>query len=406
MRKEDICMDDIYNMFEKSNYKPLINIIKEKKEKLNLSNLQLSNILSIDKTTLDRLLERIEKGDVKSIDFYQILKISQFFNVDIKELSQYYVNSLNSENISQLEKARIGSYVVNRFDLKGLKKIGFIDNVNDIQGIEQRIKSFFNLSSIYSYDDRVGLSLFSRTKRISDDKMRVFWLNCAYYQFEKINNPNDFDKEKLLAIIPKIRPYTRYEENGFKTVIQALYNVGITVILQSYLAKTQVRGATFVVNNKPCIVITDFGKTYATIWFALLHELFHVLYDLEELKTWKFHLTGDNEPELNLFREEYADYFAMEILFSKEKLNFVRSIISSPNLVSKYAEENKIHPSIIYSFYCYEENKKGNDYYPFYQKYFGKPDKLYKQIKTNPYNKETIFEEIESIKRILEPINI
>lgn len=34
MRKEDICMDDIYNMFEKSNYKPLINIIKEKKEKL------------------------------------------------------------------------------------------------------------------------------------------------------------------------------------------------------------------------------------------------------------------------------------------------------------------------------------------------------------------------------------
>lgn len=403
MRNINDHMDDIYKLFGASE-KPLIDIINEKITQLSLTNTQLSNILSIDKTTLDRLLDRIKNGDVKSVDFYQILKISQFFDIGVKEISQYYVSSLNSEHISQLEAAKLGNYITNRFDIKGLKKIGLIDNFNDFKHIEERIKTFFKLKSIYEYDDEVlGLSLFSRTKRSSSDKMRDFWLHCAYYQFDKIGNPNEYDMDKLLAIVPKIRPYTRYEENGFKTVIQALYNIGITVIVQPYLTKTEVRGATFIVNDKPCIVITDFNKSYSTVWFALMHELFHVLYDLEALKTWKYHLTNDQEAELTLFRETYADHFAMEMLFPKDKLNFVRSLIKSPELINRYAEENSIHPSIIYSFFCYDENEKGNNLYPYYTKFFGKPDKLFKQIRTNPYDKESIIEEIKSIKKILEP---
>lgn len=405
MRNNEFNPIDIYKMFDDSKRIPLINIIKEKKEKLGLSNFQLSNILSIDKTTLDRLLDRIEKGETKAIDFYQVLKLSQFFDIDLKELSQYYVSSLHKEDISQLEKIRAGSYIIERFDLKGLKKIGFIDNVNDIKLIEQRIVSFFGLLSIYEYDKEISTPLFSKTKRNSDDKMRSFWINSAICQFKKANNQNEYDKEKLLALIPKIRPYTRYEENGFKTVIQALYNVGITVIVQPYLTKTEVRGATFIVHNKPCIVITDFNKNYATIWFALMHELFHVLYDFEELKIWEYHLTNDKEPELTLFREKYADYFAREMLFSDDKLRFVKSMISSPELVCEYAKKNQIHPSIIYSFYCFMESEHGNNYYPLYQKYFGTPEKLLKQVKTNPYLKVSIDDEIQAIKRILEPVN-
>jgi len=405
MRNINDHMDNIYKLFG-TNEKPLIDVINEKINEQALTNTQLSNILSIDKSTLDRLLDRIKNGEVKSVDFYQILKISQFFDIGVKEISQYYVSSLSPEHIGHLEAAKIGRYIIDRFDLKGLKKIGLIKDLNDIKHIENRLKVFFDLKSIFEYDEEVlGLSLFSRTKRSSNDKMRDFWLHCANYQFDKIGNPNEYDMDKLLAIVPKIRPYTRYEENGFKTVVQALYNIGITVIVQPYLTKTEVRGATFIVNDKPCIVITDFNKSYSTVWFALLHELFHVLYDLDALKTWKYHLTNDKEPELTLFREQYADHFAMEMLFPKEKLNFVKSIISSPNLVSQYAKENSIHPSIIYSFYCYEEKEKGNNVYGFYQKYFGSSEKLFNQIRTNPYNKESISEEINAIKKILEPLN-
>lgn len=400
MGNEDNYMNEIYKLLHSNNSKKLIDIINEKKEEYGISNFHISQILSINKNTFNRVIEKLENGNVESVDFYDILKISQFLNIGIDELSQLYVSSLKPEFIGEIETARKASYLFRHFDLKGLKDAGFIDNVYDIKTIENRIVNFFGLDSIFNYHNDVGQVLFSRTKNHSNDKMRDFWVRSAYFQFEKINNQNDFDVEKLLAIIPKIRPYTRQEEKGFITVVSALYNIGITVIIQKYLPKTEVRGGTFIVNNKPCIVITDRGKTYATLWFALIHELYHAIYDFEELKLWKYHLTG--EAERDLFKEDLADYFSCEMLFPKEKLNYIRHMINSPILVNEYAEENKIHPSIIYSFYCYDEVQNGKpNPYPQYQKYFGKPDKAIKKLQYYPFDKSQIIETLEKYKEIL-----
>ena len=393
-------INDMYKFFEKEETESLFNLISKKREEMGLSNLQMSKILDIDKSTFDRLLKKIEDGDSASIDFFTVLKICNLFGIEIQAISEIYAASLKPESIGELEQARKANYIINQFDLKGLKDAGFIESLTDFKQIEKRIVDFFRLNSIFEFNAEIGTVLFSRTKSTSHDKMREFWVRSAFYQFEKINNSNDYNRATLLAIIPKIRPYTRFEEKGFLTVLQALFNAGITVIVQSYLSKTQVRGGTFAVKNKPCIVITDFNKSYATLWFALLHELYHVLYDFEELKNWKYHLTGEND--IYLLREDDADYFACEMLFPKEKLNFIKPIINSPVLVAEYAEKNKIHPSIIYSFYCYEEKKNnGKDFYGLYQKYFGKPDKTLKIVRTHPWDKESIYQEIEVMKQRL-----
>lgn len=393
-------INDIYKFLEHSETQSLFDLISKKREEMSLSNLQMSKILDIDKSTFDRLLKKIEDGDSSSIDFFTILKICNLFGIDIQEISEIYASSLKPESIGELEQARKANYIINQFDLKGLKDAGFIESITDFRQIEKRIVDFFRLDSIFQFNSEIGMALFSRTKANSQDKMREFWVRSAFYQFEKINNSNDYDRETLLAIVPKIRPYTRFEEKGFLTVLQALYNAGVTVIVQSYLSKTQVRGATLAAKNKPCIVITDFNKSYATLWFALLHELYHVLYDFEELKTWKYHLTGEND--IYLLREDDADYFAREMLLPKEKLDFVKHLINSPALVAEYAEKNKVHPSIIYSFYCYEEKKQnGKDFYGLYQKYFGKPDKTLQVVKTHPWDKESIYQEIEIVKKRL-----
>jgi HTH-type transcriptional regulator / antitoxin HigA len=394
-------LTEIYKLLNVPSGKKLIDVINEKKDFLGISNLALSKILSIDKSTFDRTIKKIEEGDVENIDFFHILKICQFFNISLDEISQVYVASLKPEHIRDLETSRTANFLFKNFDLKGLKEIGIIDNITDINNISSRLSKFFDLESIFDYNEEVGGVLFSRTKRTSQDLMREFWVRSAYIQFQKIDNLNDYEKDKLLALVPKIRPYTRFEEKGFLTVIKALYHIGITVIVQNYLSKTQVRGATFVVKNKPCIVITNLNKNYPAIWFALLHELYHVLFDFEELKTWKYHLTGAGELDTRLFKEDYADYFACETLFPQEKLNFIKHQIASPMLVNDYAEKNKIHPSIIYAFYCYEEKKNGKDVYAFYQKYFGKAEKALTLVKTNPWDKTSIAEEVEKIKLIL-----
>lgn len=400
-------MQEIYKLLQSPESKTFFQIISEKKEKMGISDLQMSKILGIDKSTFNRLLKKIEEGQVDNIDFYSILKISQLLGIGIEEISQIYVSSLSPDHIKELERARKANYIINNFDLKGLKESGFIDSISDFDVIENKITTFFKLDSIFHFKSDIGAVAFSRSKHISHDKMRDFWVRSAIFQFEKVDNPNEYDRDKLLAIITKIAPYTRLEGKGFWTVMQALYNVGVTVIVQSYLSKTQVRGATFVVKDKPCIVITDYNKRYYSFWQALMHELYHVIYDLDQLKSLKYHLTGEPQSELYLFKEDYADYFGWEMLFPQEKLEFVRHMISSKTYVYDYAEKHKVHPSIIYGFYChYEKNKNGKDYYGLYQQYFGKTDKAFAVVRSNPWDKETIYEGIETIRKVFKTENV
>ena len=400
MRNNDP-MTEIYEILQSSESANLYSIIKQKQDLMNISDHQMSKILDIDKSTLNRLIKRISEGQVTNVDFFTILKICQFLGIGIEEMSQIYVASLTPSHIKELEDARKANFIIQTFDVKGLKDVGFLESTNDFKLIEKRIIEFFCLESIFQYNNDVGAVAFSRTKALSHDKMRDFWVRSAFFQFEKIGNPNEYNKQSLLSIIPKIAPYTRYEEKGFWIVMQALYNIGVTVIVQSYLSKTQVRGGTFVVNDKPCIVITDFNKNYYGFWVALMHELYHVLFDLDQLKSLRYHLSGEAQSDLYLFREDYADYFSWEMLLAQEKLDFVKHLIKSPAYILDYAEKNRIHPSIIYGFYCYEQKAKfQNDVYKFYQQFFGKSDKAFKVIRSNPWQKKTIYEGIEENKNL------
>ncbi|MCC5613324.1 hypothetical protein LC612_43270, partial [Nostoc sp. CHAB 5834] len=59
--------------------------------------------------------------------------------------------------------------------------------------------------------------------------------------------------------------------------------------------------------------------------------------------------------------------------------------------------------AIIYAFYCYHEDKQNKqNYYGQYQQYFGKPDKALKMARTNPWDKDTLLDEVEAFKRKVE----
>lgn len=401
-------LSEIYSFLkndsEGASVKTLFELISEKKEEMGVSNYQMADILGIDKTTFSRILKKIEEGGTQNVDFYSILKICQFLGIGIDEMSKLFVAHLSPDQIGELELSRKANYIITTFDLKGLRDSGFIDTITDFKKIENRIITFFGLTSIFQYKTEVGAVAFSRTKASSADKMREFWVRAAHYQFSKIDNPNEFNRNELLSLIPKIAPYSRYVEKGFHHVIQALYNIGITVIVQGYLTKTQIRGGTFAVNNKPCIVVTDFNKSYPYLWFALMHEIYHVLYDFEQLKTHTYHLTGEPQSELLLFREPEADAFAWEMLFPKEKREYIKHVIKYDETVFNYAKENLVHPGIVYASYCEDlKNSTKKSEYGFYQHHFGKSQKAVHAVKSNPWDKAVtcIDDEMEKIKESL-----
>lgn len=380
----------VESSIEIDDYASLKDLYVTKKNSLKLSDRQIQTILGMDKNTLNPIIN----GQAKQINFINIVKIAHFIGMSVNDLVKIYIPELDSKQIGEIQRAREAGYIIENFDVHTLKKIKFFNSLNTVE-LAEKIKVFFCLDTLYDYSNDEIIPLFSRTKRSSSDLMRNFWVRSALVQFKEISNPYSYNREALIELMPKIRPYTRDIRNGLIKVLKALYSVGVTVIFQPGVEKIQVRGATMSFNKKPCIVLSDLNNLYPTLWFALLHELHHVLYDFEEIEKNTYHISS-KEGDLFLMDEEKADNFALEYLLNQSRLEFASGYISSNYAIEKLSEKWCVHPSIVYARYCYKTNE-----WPYYKKYIPNMDNAIKLLNTHPFEKETLIESAREIKKLI-----
>lgn len=370
-------------------------LLQEKLDASGLTRNQFEIFVGIEKKSLDNILN---KTSIQT-DINKIIILAEFLDLTLEEMLIINYHNRDAKELADLQECMDLTFINKHFDLKTLTSIGFINKKFKLADLKSRICNYFGIKSIYEYDTELSNVLFSKTKRTFSNKMKFFWIQSSIKYFELINNPNEYDRKSLIQLIPKIKPYTRNVEHGLKTVFQALYNVGVTVVFQPSVPTVQARGATFIVNDKPCITITDLNKNYATIWFALIHELHHVLYDLDELKNLKYHITG--EPDLFLMHEDAANKFASDYLFSDEKMRYIEKMIHNKLMVSRFAEECQIHPCIIYSQYQWRQSELGNDYWRAFKDQFPSVSKTTKYLNIANIDTETIEESANKIKELL-----
>lgn len=339
-------LTDIYKYLLHDSPPSLSELLDKKINSLNLSIRQASEILGLQRSTLQRILD----NEAQKIDVVTFLKIRNLLEIDLEEFTNIYVSAMSSDEIREIERVRKAIILFNNFDLKSLKESGFIKDVNDIDAIETRITTFFGLTSLSEYQSSVNV-LLSSTENKFIGNARTMWLKSVEGALRKINNSNNYNRELLIEMISRIPYYTRNETNGLLTVIRALFKVGVTVIYQPYPHNTQIRGASFVLGGKPCIVLTDYNKRYDTIWWTLMHELYHVLYDYDRLKKTVFHLSGEEDIFLS---EEKANRFATNCFLSDDKFKFIAPLINSEIMVENQAKVWNIHPSLIYGFYMFK----------------------------------------------------
>lgn len=366
-------------------------LYQKRKDELGLTDYQIQNLLGMDKNVLNPIID----GSAKFINVVSVIKLSYFLGVSVNDLIKIYVPEMRAEQIGDIQRAREAGYIVENFDTVTLTKIKFFKKKSSSKDMSQRIKDFFGFNTIYDYSETLVFPVFSKTKRNSNNLIRNFWVQSALTQFQQINNPNKYDRTSLIDLMPKIRPFTRDIENGLVQVAKALYKVGVTVIFQPSIEKLQIRGATFSCNKKPCIVLSDLQKNYPTLWFTLLHELHHVLYDFDEINKRVFHLSS-GEGDIFLMNEERADNFATEYLLSEARLRYAIGYINSKKIIEQLAREWCVHSSIIYSIYCYKTNE-----WPKYQKYIPKMDDALSLLNTHPFEKETLLESVLQIKNLI-----
>ncbi len=370
-------------------------LLKEKLELAGLTKTQFEKLSGMERRSLDAILDKTSK----QTDIIKLLKLSEFLELDFNQLLIIHFKDRPVEEIKELQSSMDITFINKFFDLKTLVSLGFIKRNDSLEILKERICNFFDINSIYDYDRELNEVLYSRTRKSFSDKMKDFWIKSSYKYFELIDNTNEYHRQNLIDLIPKIKPYTQNVETGLLTIFQALYNIGVTVVFQPSLPKTQIRGATFVIDNKPCIVITNFNKNYATIWFALIHELHHVLFDLETIEKTNYHLSG--EPDLFLIQEEKANEFASEYLLSSEKMRYIERMIHNKFMVEKFAKECQVHPSIIYAQYQWRQSQIGNDYWAAFKENFPNINNITKRLNIANWDIESIKETALKIKELL-----
>ncbi|RDV11851.1 hypothetical protein DXT99_23385 [Pontibacter diazotrophicus] len=333
----------------------LKDLFERKVDELKLAPTVAYKIIGIQSRTIKGILN----GSQKVVDITNLTKIANFIQLPKEKVVALFLEAVEENfptyNISP-EKIE---FIKSNFDLAVLRKSGLINNITDFEHIEKRIISRLGLRSLFEYrKPPIDVAFSSGLFKPENDLTRSFWIQSALACFNEIDNPYPYDREELIKVFPRIRWHTMNVERGLLEIIKVLYRIGITVIYQPPLQKLQLRGATFSHNNKPCIVLTNYVGFYATLWFALIHELYHVLFDWEEIKANKYHLTDDSNEQLSVReREEDADDFAREYLFSKQKAATIRPYIHDSAYVAEFATNNHIHSSLIYVFNAFDAPK-------------------------------------------------
>ena len=338
-------------------FKPLTlkELFEKRIQDLKLTPTNVLDLLGIQYRTLNGILD----GTQTMVDMTNLIKIASFLQLPKQEVIRLYVESLELNINGPIISSDKVKFIQENFDLAALKKAGFIDSLTDFGEIETKITSFLGLKSIYDYIRPSVKPAFSAgLVKPKNELTRSLWIQSAITYFEDIDNPYDYNRQGLIEYFPNIRWHSMNVEFGLINIIRDLFKLGVTVIYQAPLPALHLRGATFAVNDKPCIVLTNYVGFYGTLWFALLHELFHVLFDWEEIRKNSYHLSDDEDNELLVQEKEAeANKFAREYLFPKEKMDVVKSNLNDPFFVREYAKQNHVHESIIYVFSAYDSSK-------------------------------------------------
>ncbi|MEG0948747.1 MAG: hypothetical protein RR303_07580 [Bacteroidales bacterium] len=379
----------------------LSSLLNDYMKENNLKIYTISEHLEIPRKKLSEFL-----NGTNDLDIIDAIKIMHLLNISEEDFVVLCAKKESSQEIEEIDKAKKLSFIFENFDVAALKSIGIIKPRLKFNQIEDRLCKYFGLSSIYEYNNPLLFStLFSKSKiRVAEEKERkmiTFWLKSMIYSFKCYDNPNPFDLNLLHEFLKRIKTFTKDPEKGFHTVVLVLYSLGISVITQSYLKNTRAFGCTMILDDKPCIIITDQGKTYHKLWLTLLHELYHIINDWDYLENKKIHITDNENPDL-FVDEVAADQFARDILVSPSSMQLIKKNITYPFKMNEISKKIEIEISIAYGVYLESLNRESqHEEYPLYSKYLKDSSVAISNIKLDYINCDSIKSAIEKMKEEL-----
>lgn len=176
------------------------------------------------------------------------------------------------------------------------------------------------------------------------------WLNLCEQEIEVQNNEIDeicYDKTSLISSmnIFKMIAYNEDLEKSIESCRKLCNKLGIYLVFCDAIKNCKVRGALTTFNHHPTIMLSGRFKKHDHIWFAIVHELGHLIlhYNKNDII-----ISYEDSEDCDAVKEQEANAFARDFFLNpKDYLIFVRESQFTEERIRKFAKSQSVLPGIV-----------------------------------------------------------
>ncbi|MBC8531822.1 HigA family addiction module antitoxin [Gehongia tenuis] len=238
--------------------------------------------------------------------------------------------------------------VLDMMDYSYFERLGLVPKAKD------KVQKILNLCSYFKISNLEVLSqpdLFASFKTGISNVQKKNIVNANAWVQTAINigmgkEVAAFNSKRLEEQIETIRSMTLKEPNEFAPELnRILAECGVALIFLPTLKNSGINGAVKWVNDKVILALNDRRKYADLFWFALFHEIGHVMQKRKKL----FISTNYEYIETDKKLEEEADNFARDTLIpARQYAEFVgMDRFYTREEITDFAKKISIHPGIV-----------------------------------------------------------
>jgi HTH-type transcriptional regulator / antitoxin HigA len=324
-------------------------VIKEYLEEIGMSQKECAKRLGVSEKHFSNLLNGksrlTEEMAIKLEKIIHNVPASYWLNYESKyreylKREEMYIQTFKMEQLMNLSKRFKFSVIFNGLDWDLNKQ------ANEMLKL-LRISDFSQFDAVYS-DLQVDFM-----EDGGEIESIAIWLNLAREDVEiqnkDLSNKN-YSKEKLIDSLDKFKLLALNSdyESSLNSARKLLNRLGVYLVFHDAIENSKVRGALTTYKNNPAIFLSGRFKTHDHVWFALMHEIGHLIKHYipnEPIVTLENEL--ELKPTTNT-KENEANEFARDFFIDRSQYKkFVNSGEFNEKSIFEFAKTQNVLPGII-----------------------------------------------------------
>lgn len=187
------------------------------------------------------------------------------------------------------------------------------------------------------------------TKTGLDARMISTWTVLAHYESERQQLPTGrFNKESMDSLSRDLAEIFNENSNTINKVTRKLSEYGIKFCIVPKVDRASIDGYSFISNGQPSIVVTKRYNRIDNFAFAVLHEVGHLKYHINE---GEFRVTVADADELGTKEEREANRYAADALIPETIWKTAPEVPMNPHTIqlkySAWAKRNRLNKWIV-----------------------------------------------------------